>query len=605
MNTTGAPAATQHESEQLFSLQLTELYKISLKLALAASPDELYAQAIGLSRRCLGFDRMSIWFVDPRDPRYMLGTYGIDEHDEIRDQRGSRVEIGANTPRGNLLTGSIPLIYVPDADLLDDHSNVVGRGDKVLAALWDNNQAIGLISADNLLSRRPITEQQIQLLVLFAQFVGHLSTLKKTEDEIRRRNQELEVISHLLRATTTQLDVQAILDNALRGTLQLTGLEGGTLCLVDGTTRTLALAAAHNASPDMVSELSAHKIKIGDCLCGRAAETGQPLILWDNASGTDYATLEAVRAEGLRFHGAFPLQVKDRTIGVLCHFARTTAKPTPRQLALVQDLCGPIALAIENAQLYQAEREARRRLQDSQAQLVQAEKMAALGRLTASIAHEINNPLQAMQNSLELIEEDLAGTVHPDKLGRYTRMAYSEVQRLANLVRRLRDFYRPSPQATRPTDVNAVVQNVLELVHKQLQHSKITVEHTEQVGLPLVSANPDQLIQVFLNLILNAIDAMPGGGTLSVRTQRVPDRSGMPNRQAVCIEFQDTGAGIAPEMLSRIFEPFATGKEHGTGLGLYICYEIVQAHQGQLSVANQAGQGTTFTVLLPAISPTE
>jgi two-component system NtrC family sensor kinase len=173
-------------------------------------------------------------------------------------------------------------------------------------------------------------------------------------------------------------------------------------------------------------------------------------------------------------------------------------------------------------------------------------------------------------------------------------------------VRRLRDFYRPTRQERQFTDVRAVLEGVLELIGKQLQHSHIAVEREDLGGLPLIWANADHLKQVFLNLVLNAIDAMSTsgdgtrGGTLRVRTALdtcwPPDDSARP---AVRIEFSDTGEGIPPEIMSHLFEPFVTTKSYGSGLGLSISYGIIGAHNGQITVTSQAGEGTTFTIWLP------
>ncbi len=239
-------------------------------------------------------------------------------------------------------------------------------------------------------------------------------------------------------------------------------------------------------------------------------------------------------------------------------------------------------------------------LQRSEMQLIQAEKMSALGRLMASIAHEINNPLQAVQNSLELAREQLEGNLLQLKLARYIAVAEAEIERIATIVNRTRDFYRPPGQERQPTDVNRVLGGVLELARNQLQNRAIAVERDLARNLPLVQANPDYLKQVLMDLVLNASDAMPQGGTLRVSTalgslQQGDDRL----REAVRIEFADTGEGISSDILPHIFEPFVTTRAGGIGLGLPISYEIIRAHGGQIQVTSQAGQGSRFVVLLP------
>ena len=169
----------------------------------------------------------------------------------------------------------------------------------------------------------------------------------------------------------------------------------------------------------------------------------------------------------------------------------------------------------------------------------------------------------------------------------------------------MRDFYRPARKELHPIYLHAVLESVLELTHKQLQHSDVTIERAWVDYLPEIQANPDHLKQVFLNLVLNGIDAMTTGGTLYISTaldqiQLNSDQKPLP---AVRVEFSDTGEGIAPEILPHLFEPFFTTKERGSGLGLSISYGIIQAHNGQITVESHTGLGTTFIILLPVEQP--
>ncbi|RMF27182.1 MAG: histidine kinase, partial [Chloroflexi bacterium] len=240
--------------------------------------------------------------------------------------------------------------------------------------------------------------------------------------------------------------------------------------------------------------------------------------------------------------------------------------------------------------LYQELAESARELERSQAQLIQAEKMAATGRLAASIAHEINNPLQAIHNSLHLI---MRPNLSPEKRYRYLMMAQEEVERLIDIVRRMLEFYRPSRGRIVPTDVNKVVENVLVLTNKRLQHGRIRVHTDLDPSLPRLPAVPDQLTQVFLNIVINAIEAMPEGGDLWIRTRRSEDG------EWVLTCFTDTGPGLDETAIANIFEPFYTTKSTGTGLGLSISYGIIERHGGRIEVESQPGEGATFTVRLP------
>jgi PAS domain S-box-containing protein len=230
-------------------------------------------------------------------------------------------------------------------------------------------------------------------------------------------------------------------------------------------------------------------------------------------------------------------------------------------------------------------------------QLVQSEKFAAVGRLLASITHEINNPLQTIKNCLYLCQMDIpAGTPASDALN----IASTETTRLSNLVAQLRELYRPPAHGLhRPLDLTALVSEVQVLLASYLQDKQVSWEvtppespHFSQLK---VTGVPEQLKQVFLNICLNAIDAMEQhGGRIMVdfKISEVDDHVG--------VRFCDTGPGLPPEVKEKLFEPFITTKEKGLGLGLVICYDIIQKHNGHIEVESEPGQGTAFTVWLPA-----
>ncbi|MCB0210864.1 MAG: PAS domain-containing protein [Anaerolineae bacterium] len=317
-----------------------------------------------------------------------------------------------------------------------------------------------------------------------------------------------------------------------------------------------------------------------------------------------------------------PLILRGKIIGYLTLDNQQASLYDQSQRSFAQAFANQAAAAIQNARLYESERNQYRRLQQSQTQLIQVEKMAALGRLVASVAHEVNNPLQATQNALSLLEMELNGPQRPEKIAYHFNITRTEIDRISSIVHRMRefysplrlkrplqstqesaidDFYRSTDEELQSLDLHTILESVLQLTHKQLQQKFIDVAHTWAKDLPLVYGNPDQLKQVCLNLILNAIDAMGDqGGTLHVRTAPVHTHLNDNRLQlAVRLEFNDTGPGMPPDVLSRLFEPFFTTKEQGSGLGLFVCYKIIEAHRGQIHVESHIGLGTTFTVLLP------
>jgi two-component system NtrC family sensor kinase len=285
-----------------------------------------------------------------------------------------------------------------------------------------------------------------------------------------------------------------------------------------------------------------------------------------------------------------PLAIHDRIIGAVEVINRLDGEFNERDLELLQAVAASVAVAMENASLYGELTDFAEELERSQAQLVQAEKMAAIGRLAASIAHEINNPLQAIHNSLHL---SLHKNLEDDKRLQYVGMAQVEVQRLIEIVQRMLDFYRPSRGGSTPTDINSIVTNVLALAQKRLEHSSVQVHPHLASDLPPVPVVADQITQVFLNIVINAIEAMPSGGDLHLETQLSEDG------EWALIRFHDTGMGMPSEQIANLFEPFYTTKTDGTGLGLAISYGIVERHGGEIDVSSQPERGTTFVVRLP------
>ncbi len=225
--------------------------------------------------------------------------------------------------------------------------------------------------------------------------------------------------------------------------------------------------------------------------------------------------------------------------------------------------------------------------------MLEIEKFAATGRLAGTIAHEVNNPMEAIKNSIYL----LAGAVKPEAQPVY-EILKSETERVARIVRQMLGLYRTGEQVG-SVDVNSIAEDTLLLFSRQLQRNGITVT-TELGKLPVGTGSADQLRQVLSNLVVNARDSMPNGGTLKVRTRAVlsPDGVHAWNR----ITIADTGSGIPPELLSTIFEPFVSTKgEKGTGLGLWIVKGIIENHGGKIRVRSRLNAGTVFRLDLPVV----
>ncbi len=281
------------------------------------------------------------------------------------------------------------------------------------------------------------------------------------------------------------------------------------------------------------------------------------------------------------------LTKKDEIVGAIVVAGRDEPF-TEEDSRILTILSNHLAVTAENLSLFRNLQEKMQELREMQEQLIQSAKLAAIGELSANIAHEINNPLTSIIGYTEIaLEEEQMS----EELRKSLQIVEKESLRAKDIVRQLLDFARKKELKVSEIDLNNVIREVMQLVSTPARKHGVTVSE-EYAPLPKITADADQLKQVFLNIINNGIAAMEQGGSFFISTGRIGEY--------VSVTFRDTGPGMPPEVLSRIFEPFFTTKrEKGTGLGLSISYRIIRDHGGRIDVDSAVGKGTTFTIRLP------
>lgn len=376
----------------------------------------------------------------------------------------------------------------------------------------------------------------------------------------------------------------------------------GAACLynrLDDQKKSLCVWASLNAPADLDKEDDPQ-----GHICYEATIKGRnkPVVI-NELLGTGYeATDVNVKKYGLRSYLGYPVRLGGQAIGALCVVDVNPRQFTIMEIHIISTLAKAISLEEERLRseeaLERSKEELEKRvlertleLQQTYKQLLHAEKLSAIGQLSASIAHEFNNPLQGILNIVSGVKRRASLSLNDSRL---IDMAVMECERMKELIRDLQDFNRPSSGKMVPTDIHKAIDSVLLLTGKDLKSRKIVIKKNYAPGLPKVAVISDQIKQVILNLVANAADAFgEHGGVITLSTEVM-------NRQ-IAIQVSDTGRGILPQDLEHIFEPFFSTKPEvkGVGLGLSVSYGIVKRHHGDIRVASEAGKGTTFTILLP------
>ncbi|HEX5810134.1 MAG TPA: ATP-binding protein, partial [Anaerolineales bacterium] len=333
-----------------------------------------------------------------------------------------------------------------------------------------------------------------------------------------------------------------------------------------------------------------HRLMAGEGIVGHVAHTGMPFFTNDVDQVVFFVRnplLLETRAEL-----TVPIKIDHKVLGMLDIQQKTPHRLTERDLRIASSVAEQLAVALQKAKLYANLQISLEHEQTMRSHLLQSERLALMGRLLASVSHELNNPLQTIQNALFLIREELQQSgINLQELD----IISSEMDRMVTLLERLRSTYRPlHPEEFISVQLNRVIEDVFKLISTHLRHKNISFDFQPDPELPPVTGVADHIKQVVLNLFINAADAMPQGGHLCV------DTHALHGTHEVVFSVTDSGTGIAPDLLPRIFDPFVTNKRTGTGLGLTISHEIVEQHRGRILAESTPGGGARFTVWLPA-----
>ncbi len=527
-----------------FLNQMSALSRVIAALTMSNSSDELCYNAIDLGRRELGFDRLGLWFTTD-EPDYIIGSYGTGEDGSIRDERQRRFAFQDDYALGKRLRSRERYVFESGTLIAAPDHTPLRFGWKAAAALWNGEQIVGYLFTDNLLHGRPYSENEGELLGLYALLLGHLCTRLQIEDALREREASYRTL------------IDAIPDYMFVVTR-----EGLILDYHEAQPATLAMPMAQ-----MVGQ-TVHEV------------------VYKKAANRYMAAIEEAFATAQVITFEYPVRY-EAVNGKTLHYqleVRVTAGRSDKVIVLVRDVTN------------------RKLLED---QLAAAQKMESMGRMASGIAHDFNNLLTVIQG-FSSMATTIAGN-GPSRLTSALERITLASEKGARLTHQLLLFARKQVVQPQILPVNQQIQALSTILESLLGETIALAFHCDS-STGCVYMDRGQFEQVLVNLAVNARDAMPDGGCFSIATCNVSISATdtnqwlqLPEGGYVLIEVSDTGSGMSEEVQRQIFEPFFTTKEIGkaTGLGLAICHGIVQQNGGHIQVHSQLAKGTVFSIYLP------
>ena len=463
-----------------------------------------------------------------------------------------------------------------------------GRSEFVVVPIMAKDRALGALIVDNEFSRKPITGDEVDLLTSLAHQAGLALENARVYESLKLHFSEVSTLQEVGKGILSTTNLADVLQLIARISAQVIGASGSILWLHDEDTGQVIPRASFGKGTIIVER----KLKnLGEELARWTLAEKAPVLVPDTSSDVRFSDEERAVAASLV---AVPLTALDAIVGVITVYDKMARSDFDTNVFEKEDeqflaiLADQAAIAVQNARLFEAFKEAEKRLRETQTLLLRTEKLAAVGEMSAKMAHEIRNPLTSIGGFARRVSKALKAN---DPNRDYLEVIIRETDRLERILNEQLQFAQLSRPRLKMEDLNSVVEQSLVLVSEEAVHRKAKILKRLSLDLPKLLLDSDKMKQVLINILQNALKFLPVGGKIKLETKRAGD--------FVHVIIGNEGERIPGELMDRLFVPFFTSGKDGTGLGLAVAYQIVKEHGGEIRVKSDDEWSTVFCVCLP------
>ena len=502
----------------------------------------------------------------------------------IEVERGlSKESKGFELPKGVGITGWVALHGEPFlSQNIEEEERYFELDDRVrcemAAPLTEGGRTVGALNVDSL-ETGAFEEEDLRLLVLIANEAGRVLENMWVIQQLRRKADQLQTLVLVGQDMTGARKVNEVLETITREALLLLECSLSAFFIYEEERDLLNLHCLHDSRGVRVYEES---LKPAESILGTSLRGHRQVQTGDLLRTEEHHFVHLIRDENLQSMLVTPVLYEERPIGLLALYADRKRRFNDDERMIVRALADLGAIAVQNANLYA-------RVFDSEESMRKSERLTTLGAMAAEIAHEIRNPLMVIRLLFDSLELEVVGDENKNKDLSVIR---EKLDHLNEIAGRILDFGKSRESLRKVLPLWEIVEDVAVLIRLKLEQSRVRLQVNHRSDGIKVSVEKGQLQQALLNLILNAVVAMPDGGLLEIETERVENDKAR-------ITIKDTGSGIPDEFRERIFDSFLSGREEGTGLGLAISKRILRGHDGDLELVESGSEGTVFRLTLP------